>query len=737
MRATRTEQQGADQEVAPQLDAEAGTEQQAQFTAQGTIPPVGAAQPEAAAPEASASDLAFGGGGGGGRATSGAGANGGGGGKPLPDDLKQKFEGALGADLSDVRVHTDGDAATAAGAKAVARGQDIHMAPGQYDPHSAQGQELLAHEVAHTVQQKDAAPRPQAKGEQPAPASAPAEHDADHAASAMVAGQPAAVQPVAEQQPHAKEYSRAELIQAYNSSLARQDWADVALRLNGFSDDDIAMLVAKQSAGQHAHVREAAETAMPGWSQRVTNAIDAADTNAGKIAVLYAAYEKAVTNAKASGDWHEVIDRLNGMGEWDMQDRLKKLTWFDYEAMRAQTDNKRVLDAIEKADTARVARINAAYQEALKAQDWKRVANQLHGMSDEDIRGKLDTLASAKETVSDLKRIKEAAPTDARLIAMIDEAAKAHGEVVPDPISVNAMCAIPDVSDDKRPLSSVDFANFASNAKIAQFAADLEASYNARKAASGRTDKKPSKTEVALADHLQTSFATTGKHYASPGLEAGTSLGRWAHRWMSEIRERADLDSGAPLAEASLPAGINQMTADPSQLKELTGHDGAIDKETGKHKDTHDGVGQLIHPFVQEFIDKLSGKGVGFHPSTYHNHGGNAQIAPFCLDVKPQIPLDDRGLYQPDQMIEFIESINATAGPGNWSGIYNDTAVLRALPNHGLTGKVDTQAQDGTHNFHGALNLHIHLYLRPPADWVPGMPDPQSVPKVDPATEPH
>src|SRR3569623_2409542 len=125
---------------------------------------------------------------------------------------------------------------------------------------------------------------------------------------------------------------------------------------------------------------------MPCLAQRVTNAIDAADANAGKIAVLYAAYEKAVAAAKSSGDWHEAIERLNGMGEWDMQDRLKKLTWFDFEAMRAQTDNKRVLAAIEKADTARVARITAAYAEALTAQAWKRVANKLHGMSDEDIR---------------------------------------------------------------------------------------------------------------------------------------------------------------------------------------------------------------------------------------------------------------------------------------------------------------------------------------------------------------
>ncbi|HEY6038886.1 MAG TPA: DUF4157 domain-containing protein, partial [Kofleriaceae bacterium] len=582
MRATRTEQQGAEQEAAPQVDAEAGTEQQAQFTAQGTIPPVGEAQQEAPAPAtASASDLAFGGGGGGGRATSGAGANGGGGGKPLPDDLKQKFEASLGADLSGVRVHTDGDAATATGAKAVAHGQDIHMAPGEYDPDSARGQELLAHEVAHTVQQKHAAPRPQGKGEQAAPASAPAEHDADRAAGAMVAGQPAAVQPVAETQPHAKEYSRAELMQAYNSSLAKQDWSDVALRLNGFSDDDIAMLVAKQTGGQHAHVREAAEVAMPGWSQRVTNAIDAADANASRIATLYAAYEKAVTAAKASGDWHEVIDRLNGMGEWDMQDRLKKLTWFDYEAMRAQTDNQRVLQAIDKADTARVARINAAYRAALAAQDWKSVANQLHGMSDEDIHGKLDELASKPETVSDLKRIKEAAPKDARLVAIVDEVAQAHGEVVPDPLVLTPMCAIPDVSDDTRQLAGLDFSNFASNPKIAKFAADLEAVYNAHRATSGRTDK--TKTDKALTDHFATSFATTGSHY-STHIAPKMTIATFAREWMSEMRERADLDSGAKLDDAKLPTGIGKGPLNADELQKIDAKHGGFSDGEVKNK---------------------------------------------------------------------------------------------------------------------------------------------------------
>ncbi|HEY6034638.1 MAG TPA: hypothetical protein VIV58_10275, partial [Kofleriaceae bacterium] len=81
-----------------------------------------------------------------------------------------------------------------------------------------------------------------------------------------------------------------------------------------------------------------------------------------------------------------------------------------------------------------------------------------------------------------------------------------------------------------------------------------------------------------------------------------------------------------------------------------------------------------------------------------------------------------------------IEKINAAAGDGNWSGIYNDTSVIRELPKRGLGSKVDTQAQDGSHNFHGALNLHIHLYLRPPKDWQ--APDPQSAPAVDLKSEP-
>jgi hypothetical protein len=73
-------------------------------------------------------------------------------GQSLPDDLRARMERAFGADFTSVRVSESPDAA-ALGALAYTRGTDIFVAPGHYDPTSRRGQELLAHELTHVVQQ--------------------------------------------------------------------------------------------------------------------------------------------------------------------------------------------------------------------------------------------------------------------------------------------------------------------------------------------------------------------------------------------------------------------------------------------------------------------------------------------------------------------------------------------------------------------------------------------------------
>jgi hypothetical protein len=78
-------------------------------------------------------------------------------GRPLSKSARAFFEPRLNADLSDVRVHTDAAAARSADAldaHAYALGSHVVFGEGEYRPDSEAGRRLLAHELAHVVQQE-------------------------------------------------------------------------------------------------------------------------------------------------------------------------------------------------------------------------------------------------------------------------------------------------------------------------------------------------------------------------------------------------------------------------------------------------------------------------------------------------------------------------------------------------------------------------------------------------------
>lgn len=75
-----------------------------------------------------------------------------GGGQPLPDEVRASMGRSFGADFSAVRVH-EGPHVSDMGALAYTQGADVHFAPGQYQPGTPSGQELIGHELAHVVQQ--------------------------------------------------------------------------------------------------------------------------------------------------------------------------------------------------------------------------------------------------------------------------------------------------------------------------------------------------------------------------------------------------------------------------------------------------------------------------------------------------------------------------------------------------------------------------------------------------------
>jgi len=102
--------------------------------------------------------------------------------------------GGSGVDFSSVRLHYRGAdrVCRAFGATALAVGSDIYFRDGAFAPHTPDGLRILAHEVAHVVQQHrgPVAARRVPGGLAVAPAGSAEEREADAAAGALLSGRP-------------------------------------------------------------------------------------------------------------------------------------------------------------------------------------------------------------------------------------------------------------------------------------------------------------------------------------------------------------------------------------------------------------------------------------------------------------------------------------------------------------------------------------------------------------------
>jgi len=115
-------------------------------------------------------------------------------GRPLAPALRESMQAAFAFDFSSVRIHDDtaaADTARTVGARAYTVGPHVVFGPGEYEPGHARGRWLLAHELAHVVQQGAHADLDRAivVGD----AATGAEAEAERAAGRAAAGLPAPV----------------------------------------------------------------------------------------------------------------------------------------------------------------------------------------------------------------------------------------------------------------------------------------------------------------------------------------------------------------------------------------------------------------------------------------------------------------------------------------------------------------------------------------------------------------
>jgi hypothetical protein len=81
-----------------------------------------------------------------------------GGGKLLNKNVRRQMEQGFGTDFSKVNIHTTTEADTlnrSLNARAFTVGSDVFFRSGEYNPESSNGQQLLPHELTHTIQQRN------------------------------------------------------------------------------------------------------------------------------------------------------------------------------------------------------------------------------------------------------------------------------------------------------------------------------------------------------------------------------------------------------------------------------------------------------------------------------------------------------------------------------------------------------------------------------------------------------
>jgi hypothetical protein len=168
-------------------------------------------------------------------------------GQPLDSSTRSSMESYFRQDFGNVRVHTDDHAAESAlavDAHAYTVGRDVVFGAGQYNPHSAAGQRMLAHELTHVAQQRDR-PAP-TSGLRLGPANDPHEREARESASTVGSNQstPASVTPTADA--HVQRFGVGDLIDTVSPGAGK------VLKESSASDLAVAGITAGLAIGAPA-----------------------------------------------------------------------------------------------------------------------------------------------------------------------------------------------------------------------------------------------------------------------------------------------------------------------------------------------------------------------------------------------------------------------------------------------------------------------------------------------------
>jgi hypothetical protein len=260
-------------------------------------------------------------------------------GEPLDATARRKAELAYGTTFGDVRVHTDPHASRLAEANlasAVTVGSDIAFAPGAYQPGTVTGDLVIAHELAHTVQQRGAGSATARGGIDLATADIPGlEADADRSAAAF------AVHDLAHQSARAAQPERRSGLRlqrcpvdapkpapGYKDVLADPGRASFGMVAAALAQRDLAVhgeLIASRGYGSYTGTK--ASPSDPSWAPAPT-ALDCTTFVLKVLDDAFAAKGRSAEWARVRSQWKALSANMAKMSGIDLQRALQaELGW--------------------------------------------------------------------------------------------------------------------------------------------------------------------------------------------------------------------------------------------------------------------------------------------------------------------------------------------------------------------------------------------------------------------------
>ena len=260
-------------------------------------------------------------------------------GRSLDASIQRAMEERMGDSLGDVQIHTGSQAAAACesiNARAFTVGNHIAFNSGEYDPNSAEGQHVLAHELAHVRQQTNGAVSmlPQEGVELEIDPDPQLEREAEETAQQVMQGDELGIQRLAATEVHLQRYPGQERIEQAREQITKRLQDDQNSSVS--ADPEALAKEVEQIKQRQEQVMETLATAQPGaatdgeWGKAATKGVIGSLASAGSGALLGATAGSmipgigttvgAVTGAAVSDVMKETVEfmdsnRPGGKGE--------------------------------------------------------------------------------------------------------------------------------------------------------------------------------------------------------------------------------------------------------------------------------------------------------------------------------------------------------------------------------------------------------------------------------------